>query len=294
VLPTSEKKYCRKPSILIPGKLPVFIALLTVAFTFCTGESPRASVPSEIMVSPSTAGSGTSINKIIPPGLQYLKESYPGFVARVTADSLILVDGTKMVWDEGIVKNSFGELLDKASLKDMMSQRYVKGKDYEVPIPENFDPGRIRHEAFFYAMYGKTKADVLSNLVTIDWFGRKLRVSRINGVNKRLDSVKAELQQLPERFHKYFTKTAGSFNWRNIAGTERRSAHSFGIAIDLNTEYSNYWRWEKPDGNGKYGYRNRMPLEIVQVFEKYGFIWGGKWYHFDTMHFEYRPELLLP
>ncbi|MEJ2663631.1 MAG: M15 family metallopeptidase, partial [Spirochaetia bacterium] len=28
-------------------------------------------------------------------------------------------------------------------------------------------------------------------------------------------------------------------------------------------------------------------------FEKYGFIWGGKWYHYDTMHFEYRPELLV-
>jgi D-alanyl-D-alanine carboxypeptidase len=24
----------------------------------------------------------------------------------------------------------------------------------------------------------------------------------------------------------------------------------------------------------------------------YGFIWGGKWYHYDTMHFEYRPELM--
>jgi hypothetical protein len=28
------------------------------------------------------------------------------------------------------------------------------------------------------------------------------------------------------------------------------------------------------------------------IFEKHGFIWGGKWYHYDTMHFEYRPELL--
>lgn len=26
--------------------------------------------------------------------------------------------------------------------------------------------------------------------------------------------------------------------------------------------------------------------------EKHGFIWGGCWYHYDTMHFEYRPELL--
>jgi hypothetical protein len=30
----------------------------------------------------------------------------------------------------------------------------------------------------------------------------------------------------------------------------------------------------------------------VRVFEKHGFIWGGAWYHYDTMHFEYRPELL--
>jgi hypothetical protein len=33
-------------------------------------------------------------------------------------------------------------------------------------------------------------------------------------------------------------------------------------------------------------------MEIVDVFERHGFIWGGKWYHFDTMHFEYRPELI--
>mgnify|MGYP002637708491 CR=1 FL=1 len=25
-----------------------------------------------------------------------------------------------------------------------------------------------------------------------------------------------------------------------------------------------------------------------------GFIWGGRWFHYDTMHFEYRPELLHP
>ena len=33
-------------------------------------------------------------------------------------------------------------------------------------------------------------------------------------------------------------------------------------------------------------------MEIVRIFEKHGFIWGGKWHHYDTMHFEYRPELV--
>jgi hypothetical protein len=46
-------------------------------------------------------------------------------------------------------------------------------------------------------------------------------------------------------------------------------------------EIPDYWLWS-PKG----GYRNRIPIEIVEIFEKHGFIWGGKWGHFDTMHFE--------
>ena len=37
---------------------------------------------------------------------------------------------------------------------------------------------------------------------------------------------------------------------------------------------------------------NRIPPDIVAAFERHGFIWGGRWMHFDTMHFEFRPELL--
>ncbi len=38
-------------------------------------------------------------------------------------------------------------------------------------------------------------------------------------------------------------------------------------------------------------YNNEIPIEIVNIFEKYGFIWGEKRYHYDTMHSEFRPEL---
>ena len=43
---------------------------------------------------------------------------------------------------------------------------------------------------------------------------------------------------------------------------------------------------------GKLAWKNRIPLAIVEVFERHGFIWGGKWYHFDSFHFEYRPEMI--
>jgi hypothetical protein len=32
---------------------------------------------------------------------------------------------------------------------------------------------------------------------------------------------------------------------------------------------------------------------VIRIFEEEGFIWGGKWAMYDTMHFEYHPELLL-
>jgi hypothetical protein len=60
--------------------------------------------------------------------------------------------------------------------------------------------------------------------------------------------------------------------------------------VDIATGPSHYWLWERT-GAGEY--KNSIPRAIVEIFEKHGFIWGGAWYHFDTMHFEYRPELLL-
>ena len=66
--------------------------------------------------------------------------------------------------------------------------------------------------------------------------------------------------------------------------------HSYGAAIDLNLKFSNYWLWEAKGSD--IPYRNAMPRQIVDIFERHGFIWGGRWYHYDTMHFEYRPELL--
>lgn len=97
---------------------------------------------------------------------------------------------------------------------------------------------------------------------------------------------------MPARFDAYLFPSAGTYNCRVIAGTKRTSAHGHGIAIDIATKASDYWRWAGAKAGGKIPYKNKVPPEIVDVFEKHGFVWGGKWYHYDTMHFEYRPELL--
>ena len=87
---------------------------------------------------------------------------------------------------------------------------------------------------------------------------------------------------------------AGTVQLPRHRGHRRLSAHGHGIAIDLALPRADYWRWDRTGADGRFVYKNRFPSEIVDVFERHGFIWGGRWYHFDTMHFEYRPELLSP
>jgi hypothetical protein len=52
------------------------------------------------------------------------------------------------------------------------------------------------------------------------------------------------------------------------------SLHSFGIAVDLNVP-----------GNER-GTVGQMDRQVVAIFKKWGFAWGGDWNYTDPMHFE--------
>ncbi len=191
----------------------------------------------------------------------------------------------------------YEDRLNNSSLEDQMSMKYPKISEFKDFIPSfNDDAGRLRDEEFFKKMYGKNKNEVEKNLVKIRWLeklqNKTLLVTKINDIDKKLMLISQELENLPSEYRKYITNIAGTYKYRKISQTNRLSSHSFAIAIDLNTKYSNYWLWEKKSDKIS-SYKNQIPLKIVEIFEKYGFIWGGRWYHYDTMHFEYRPELLI-
>jgi hypothetical protein len=96
-------------------------------------------------------------------------------------------------------------------------------------------------------------------------------------------------------------ETLEGWNWRDIAETQSRSFHAYGMAIDLlpkslgNLEA--YWLWAAQKNLDwwavPYTRRFHPPEAVIKAFEAYGFIWGGKWLFYDTMHFEYRPEILI-
>lgn len=232
----------------------------------------------------------------ILPDAQKLIKCYPDFVAGFADNHIIFKDKSKMLWDDSIKNKSHKYLLDKPDLKDMFNQKYTTGELKSSP-PANFDPGRVRNEPFFLKMYGSTEKEVKQHLTEIIWcpklVGQKIIVTRINGIDKKLAQISKELDEHPE-LKKYLINIGGTFTWRNINGTNRHSMHSFGMTIDINTTYSDYWQWSCKciNEDAVIKYKNRIPQVIVDIFEKYGFIWGGKWYHFDTMHFEYRPELI--
>jgi hypothetical protein len=62
-----------------------------------------------------------------------------------------------------------------------------------------------------------------------------------------------------------------------VADTGQLSMHGYGAAIDINVKYSDYWLWHRQPG--RIPSVNRIPYEFAMIFEKHGFIWGGKWYH---------------
>lgn len=68
----------------------------------------------------------------------------------------------------------------------------------------------------------------------------------------------------------------GGFNCRKIAGTNSPSNHSWGKAIDINWNLNPHRR----------PLTTNIPRWMIDLLERYGWGWGGRWSKPDAMHFE--------
>lgn len=223
-----------------------------------------------------------------------LMEAYPGLFT-FSGNNLIWNDGSTIVWDDGKSKTP-AELIENPDLEDMFKFSYPLASEGPLAPAKDFDPGRIRHEGFLKKLYGSSEKEVDRRVVRVPWLPKlgkdHINVTTAFDIDKKIAAISADLELLPKQFHKYILKPAGGFTWRLIAKSDKLSVHSFGAAVDINTDFTDYWGWEKIPASGLIPYANRIPLEIVAIFERHGFIWGGRWYHYDSMHFECRPELI--
>jgi nitrogenase molybdenum-iron protein alpha/beta subunit len=229
-----------------------------------------------------------SAQQAIPQGAKILTKVYPDFIKGYENGYLLMNDGTKILYDDGR-KKTFEQKLDDGDPEDMFAFKY----DRLSWTPEYLqDAGRSRCEQLFKKMYGNSAAEVRKHLISVPWFGEKVLFTTVNGAADSLRAVAQEIAKHPEL--RQYLKSSGTFYWRKVRGANRQSAHSYGMTIDIAVAKSDYWLWKNPGKKetDKIVYANKFPKELVLIFEKHGFIWGGRWYHYDTMHFEFRPEIL--
>ncbi len=164
----------------------------------------------------------------------------------------------------------------------------------------------IRFNGFLDELYEiRSREDADRIMVRTSFFGLGVRVHPV--VVKPLAAVEARVRRAmtadPElRDFVRSIRQAHGYNWRTIAGTQRRSYHSYGTAVDFlpgsfGGDFA-YWRWAAEAGVDEWWDLEREdrwipPQTFIEAFETEGFIWGGKWLFFDTIHFEYRPESIL-
>jgi len=184
-----------------------------------------------------------------------------------------------------------GQAIPYAQVEEVYELAYPHGAIKPVTAVD-FDPGRVRIDALMFATYGRNAKEVAAALTTVKIGGKVVLVhKKIAEPLRRVAARIAEAAKHDGALSRFFESLGGTFNWRKIAGTDELSLHAWAIAIDLDTSRSSYWR---NTNTTQPVWKNQYPQAIVDAFESEGFVWGGRWYHYDTMHFEYRPELLDP
>lgn len=255
-----------------------------------------------VLLQTADAGSRVGDGGLPPHGLACLPSWYSGTPQwqPEAGWGLELVDGGFIAWrsqavaDAGLDGGSDPDSEQAPDLEDVFATPYVPGPI--VPIDTSDagkidDPGRVRVSQLFLATYGATRNEVQAHLALVSFFGMRwpFHERAAPALARVVERLKVQLKTNP-RLLPFLTDIGGTWIWRRIARSKNLSAHAWGIAIDINVERSAYWRWTYRGQPLKW--QNRIPQEIVDAFEAEGFIWGGRWVHYDTMHFEYRPELL--
>lgn len=257
------------------------------------------------------------------PGFEYvtaLRVAYPERIERIEARAgewALMMDGRWYYWAEGRLLPA-ERRLDWEEYVSIRFYNYQPGPHVLPPMtPEREAALRKRNESFenddsqryngfLDALYGiSSAAEAEALMVRMTLFGRLIRVHPM--VVQPLVRVENRIREIAEGDKETREFVAGlsqvhGFNWRNIAGTQRRSYHSYGVAVDFIPQQWGgrwaYWRWAYQGGvedwwNIPLTQRWSPPQTVIDAFETEGFIWGGKWTSFDPVHFEYRPEALI-
>ena len=212
--------------------------------------------------------------------------------------------------------------LEELPNKDLYSP-YLYDYPSEIPDPKNFTKEDIDYIKEYTSTENRSKskgtAPYLYNLI-YDVETRSSTECHIKShkfldkytnvhefIHDKLDLVQADIYaeaKTDSEVQSFLDKldSADSYAWRSISDSGNRSVHSMGLALDVLPkgwgQKNLYWAWRRDIDPQNWmlldlDRRWMPPLKVIEIFEKHGFVWGGKWIIWDNMHFEYRPEVIL-
>jgi hypothetical protein len=162
-----------------------------------------------------------------------------------------------------------------------------------------------RSPHFFDALWqAQTREESGRRIKPLNFLGKSVQVHEgIHGELRQVETIILAAAKTDAQVRTWVNgiDAVQGWNWRGIVDTQNRSYHAYGVAVDILPKSlggkETYWIWAsrtKPEWwNIPYSDRFHPPTAVIKAFESRGFIWGGKWLFFDTMHFEYRPEIML-
>ncbi|AJA47297.1 D-alanyl-D-alanine carboxypeptidase [Clostridium pasteurianum DSM 525 = ATCC 6013] len=266
----------------------IIIILITILVVFSMGCNTKAL---------NKISEDDNYNRTMKQDLLVLMMSYPEYVDNIAKDEnenvcIVMKSGKKIIYDDKREKNH-EEKLNNPDLQDMLEQIYPLGTVTKL-MDTNFDPGRSRVYALTGEVYGNSRGKIEKNLMMVHTNYGSFQFNKNNNAGESLGNAFKELSERAKENRKisgFLSPCSGTFNYRIIAGTGRLSPHAFGTAIDLASDRRDYWKWAtREQGETRLLSYSK---DVVEVFEKNNFVWGGKWGHFDILHFEYRPEIIL-
>lgn len=259
-------------------------------------------------------------------GIKILKTSYPDIIFSYKFDESL--NDWEITFQAPLHKNSStlywanGKMLPKTELSNSDKYWPILYKVSEVKDPatmtneeksalkefsssENRRSGAGTPMFFFDALYdSSTRASLEQRLKSIEFLGKQTTVheriveplKKVNDKILQVSKSNAEVKNFLDNL-----KSADAYYWRVISGTNRKSFHSLGIALDvLPKSYGGkevFWSWAKDKNPETWmltplSSRWMPPKDVIKIFKDEGFIWGGNWGIWDNMHFEYHPELI--
>jgi hypothetical protein len=187
-----------------------------------------------------------------------------GHEAAVDAAGLRRRVGAALAGVAGVLVRDLGPAPWPVSWREVLPQALVKDRFGEFPV-------RLAAGRGLDVAPGWARANIVTASVPL--------LGRVRCHRAMVPALRAALGELERRGLAGLVDPgdfAGCYNPRLIARGAPVSRHAWGIAVDLNAS-------RNPNGAP-----SRQDPRLVEVMERHGFAFGGRWPVPDAMHFEYR------